>query len=118
MRKIVINNVGLVFVLLFVVTGLKAQSQVTLEKVNNQYKEAHRILNEAGYLAPFGKNTFSKLPNDEGTSDYLTKRVICKGAVALRKMIQDIVSLELSSILYLVYVLLSATALMIFGLVV
>ncbi|MCR2005166.1 TolC family protein [Bacteroides acidifaciens] len=37
MRKIVINNVGLVFVLLFVVTGLKAQSQVTLEKVVNEW---------------------------------------------------------------------------------
>lgn len=49
---------------------------VTLAKVNNQYKEAHRILNEAGYIAPYGKNTFSKLPGDEGTSDYLTKRVI------------------------------------------
>ncbi len=55
---------------------VKEAEQVTLEKVNNQYKEAHRILNEAGYLAPYGKNTFSKLPNDEGTSDYLTKRVI------------------------------------------
>ncbi len=32
------------------------------------------------------------------------------GAVALRKMIQDIASLKHSSILYLVYVLLSATA--------
>jgi Coproporphyrinogen III oxidase and related Fe-S oxidoreductases len=49
---------------------------VTLEKVNNQYKEAHRILNEAGYIAPYGKNTFSKVEGDYGTSDYLTKRVI------------------------------------------
>jgi hypothetical protein len=32
------------------------------------------------------------------------------GAVALRKMIQDIVGINHSSILYLVYVLLSATA--------
>ena len=50
--------------------------KVTLEKVNNQYKEAHRILNESGYLAPYGKNTFSKVDGDYGTSDYLTKRVI------------------------------------------
>lgn len=50
--------------------------KVTLEKVNNQYKEAHRILNEAGYQAPYGKNTFSKVDGDYGTSDYLTKRVI------------------------------------------
>lgn len=49
---------------------------VTLEKVNNQYKEAHKILNEAGYVAPYGKNTFSKVKGDYGTSDYLTKRVI------------------------------------------
>lgn len=49
---------------------------VTLDKVNNQYKEAHRILNEAGYIAPYGKNTFSKIQGDYGTSDYLTKRVI------------------------------------------
>ena len=34
-----------------------------------------------------------------------------KGAVALRKMIQDIVGINHSSMLYLVYVLLSATAL-------
>lgn len=51
-------------------------NQVTLEKVNNQYKEAHRILNEAGYEAQYGKNTFSKIKGDYGTSDYLTKRVI------------------------------------------
>lgn len=49
---------------------------VTLEKVNAQYKEAHRILNEAGYEAPYGKNTFSRLKGDYGTSDYLTKRVV------------------------------------------
>ena len=33
-----------------------------------------------------------------------------KGAVALRKMIQDIVGINHSSILYLIYILLSATA--------
>lgn len=49
---------------------------VTLKKVNDQYKEAHRILNEAGFIAPYGKNTFSRLEGDYGTSDYLTKRVI------------------------------------------
>lgn len=55
---------------------VKEADQVTLEKVNQQYKEAHRILNEAGYIAPYGKNTFSKVKGDYGTSDYLTKRVI------------------------------------------
>lgn len=49
---------------------------VTLDKVNKQYKEAWRILNEAGYITPYGKNTFSKIDGDYGTSDYLTKRVI------------------------------------------
>lgn len=50
--------------------------KVALDKVNDQYKEAHRLLNEAGYRAPYGKNTFSKVEGDYGTSDYLTKRVI------------------------------------------
>ena len=54
----------------------KEAEGVTLDKVNDQYKEAHRILNESGYEAPYGKNTFSKLEGDYGTSDYLTKRVI------------------------------------------
>lgn len=49
---------------------------VTLSKVNKQYKEAFRILNEAGYVTPYGKNTFSRVEGDYGTSDYLTKRVI------------------------------------------
>lgn len=58
-------------------TKIAAEAEhVTLEKVNNQYKEAHRILNEAGYTTPYGKNTFSKIEGDYGTSDYLTKRVI------------------------------------------
>lgn len=59
--------------------GTKIASEaehVTLEKVNDQYKEAHRLLNEAGFVAPYGKNTFSRLEGDYGTSDYLTKRVI------------------------------------------
>ena len=54
----------------------KEAEGVTLGKVNEQYKEAHKILNEAGYTTPYGKNTFSKLVDDYGTSDYLTKRVI------------------------------------------
>lgn len=49
---------------------------VTLDKVNEQYEEAWRILNEAGYKTTYGKNTFSKIEGDYGTSDYLTKRVI------------------------------------------
>lgn len=58
-------------------TKLEAESQgVTLYKVNRQYDIAYRLLKEAGYVANNGKNTFSKIPNDYGTSSYLTKRVI------------------------------------------
>ena len=58
-------------------TKLEAESQgVTLYKVNRQYEIAYRILKEAGYEANNGKNTFSRIPGDMGTSSYLTKRVI------------------------------------------
>lgn len=58
-------------------TKLEAESQgVTLYKINRQYDIAYRLLKEAGYIANNGKNTFSKIPNDMGTSSYLTKRVI------------------------------------------
>lgn len=49
---------------------------VTLDKVNNQYQIAYTILTENGYRANYGKNTFSRIENDYGTSDYLTHRVI------------------------------------------
>lgn len=58
-------------------TKLEAESQgVTLYKVNRQYDIAYRLLKEAGYIANNGKNTFSKIHGDLGTSSYLTKRVI------------------------------------------
>ena len=58
-------------------TKLEAESQgVTLYKVNRQYEIAYKLLKEAGYMANNGKNTFSRIPNDMGTSSYLTKRVI------------------------------------------
>jgi len=58
-------------------TGLQAQSgQVTLATINQMKNAAHHSLNQAGYLAPPGKNTFSRRPNDPGTSAYLTRRVI------------------------------------------
>ena len=58
-------------------TKLEAESQgVTLYKVNRQYDIAYKLLKEAGYIANNGKNTFSKIPGDMGTSSYLTKRVI------------------------------------------
>ena len=58
-------------------TKLEKESQgVTLYKVNRQYEIAYRLLKEAGYLANNGKNTFSRIAGDMGTSSYLTKRVI------------------------------------------
>ena len=58
-------------------TKLEAESQgVTLYKVNRQYDIAYKLLNEAGYIANNGKNTFSRIKNDMGTSSYLTRRVI------------------------------------------
>lgn len=49
---------------------------VSLYKIIRQYRLAYRVLNEAGWRANPGKNTFSRVPGDCGTSDYLTKRVI------------------------------------------
>ena len=58
-------------------TKLEAESQgVTLYKVNRQYDIAYRLLKEAGYIANNGKNTFSRIEGDFGTSSYLTKRVV------------------------------------------
>ncbi|MBR4868160.1 MAG: radical SAM protein [Clostridia bacterium] len=49
---------------------------VSIYKAMYQYKLAYDVLTENGYMANVGKNTFSKVENDYGTSDYLTKRVI------------------------------------------
>lgn len=49
---------------------------LALHTVNEQYDLAFRMLNEAGYKANIGKNTFSRVERDFGTSDYLTHRVI------------------------------------------
>ena len=49
---------------------------VTLGMVNRQYEAAYEALTAAGYLASYGKNTFSRIPGDYGTSDYLTGRVM------------------------------------------
>lgn len=58
-------------------TRLAAQAdQVTLDQINAMQALAKEILNAAGYIANPGKNTYSKLPGDPGTSDYLTERVI------------------------------------------
>ncbi len=58
-------------------TKLEGESGgVSLYKIIHQYRIAYRILTENGYEGNPGKNTFSKVKNDYGTSDYLTKRVI------------------------------------------
>lgn len=49
---------------------------VSLEKVNRQYRMAYELLTDSGYDAELGKNTFSRVDGDVGTSEYLTKRVI------------------------------------------
>lgn len=49
---------------------------ITRAKVNRQYRVAYEILTQNGYNANYGKNTFSRIENDHGTSDYLTERVI------------------------------------------
>ncbi len=59
--------------------GTKIESEaggVSLYKIINQYRLAYKILLENGYQANVGKNTFSKVANDYGTSDYLTNRVV------------------------------------------
>jgi oxygen-independent coproporphyrinogen-3 oxidase len=59
--------------------GTKIESEaggVSLYKVMKQYRLAYALLTEHGYLANVGKNTFSKVEGDYGTSDYLTRRVI------------------------------------------
>jgi oxygen-independent coproporphyrinogen-3 oxidase len=51
-------------------------SQVELQQVREQAALAKKILAEAGFLANPGKNTYSRIVDDTGTSDYLTRRVI------------------------------------------
>ncbi len=58
-------------------TKLEKESQgVSLFKANRQYEIAYTLLKAAGYDANVGKNTFSRVPGDLGTSDYLTTRVV------------------------------------------
>ncbi len=58
-------------------TRIAAQAKnVSLGEVNAQAELAKDMLLAAGYFATPGKNTFSRLAGDVGTSDYLTERVI------------------------------------------
>ncbi len=54
----------------------KEAGGVSLYKIISQYRLAYQLLTENGYAANVGKNTFSRINDDYGTSDYLTKRVI------------------------------------------
>lgn len=59
--------------------GTKIESEaggVSIYKAVYQYRLAYTMLTDSGYSANIGKNTFSRVPDDYGTSDYLTKRVI------------------------------------------
>jgi oxygen-independent coproporphyrinogen-3 oxidase len=58
-------------------TRVAAQAdQVSLEQVNRLENRAKEMLLAAGYAGSLGKNTFSCIPGDVGTSDYLSGRVI------------------------------------------
>ena len=59
--------------------GTRLSEQAALvnrDQVYAQVKLAKQMLLAAGYHGTTGKNTFSRMPNDVGTSDYLTARVI------------------------------------------
>jgi oxygen-independent coproporphyrinogen III oxidase len=58
-------------------TRLAGQAvEVDLSEVIAQAGLARDLLQAAGYNGASGKNTFSRLPGDPGTSDYLTERVV------------------------------------------
>jgi oxygen-independent coproporphyrinogen-3 oxidase len=59
--------------------GTRIQDQaarVTRQAVNELEAIARDLLLAAGYAGTPGKNTYSKVPGDVGTSDYLTERVV------------------------------------------
>jgi oxygen-independent coproporphyrinogen-3 oxidase len=49
--------------------------RVTLDQVNRQEGQARKLLNQSGYIGLTGKNTFSRVQDNSGCSDYLDKRV-------------------------------------------
>lgn len=50
--------------------------QVDLDRINAMYHIARELLLAAGYAANPGKNAFSRIPDNPGTSRYLTERVV------------------------------------------
>lgn len=58
-------------------TRIAAESQeIALQRVVDMYMMARKCLIAAGYQANPGKNGFSRVPDDPGTSEYLTERVV------------------------------------------
>jgi oxygen-independent coproporphyrinogen-3 oxidase len=58
-------------------TAIQEQAaQVSREQVVRLEAIAHDLLLAAGYDGTPGKNTYSRVPGDAGTSDYLTERVV------------------------------------------
>ena len=51
-------------------------TRVTRQAVNELAAVARDLLLAAGYSGTAGKNTYSRAPDDVGTSDYLTERVV------------------------------------------
>lgn len=80
--KFVLDNINPEYVTLYRnrYKGTKLEHEakdVSLKIVNEQYDLAFQMLNSAGFTsANHGKNTFSRVQGDVGTSEYLTKRVI------------------------------------------
>jgi oxygen-independent coproporphyrinogen-3 oxidase len=54
----------------------KQANSVPRETITAMVLAAGECLRQAGYAATPGKNTYSRIPGDVGTSDYLTQRVI------------------------------------------
>ncbi len=50
--------------------------RVAMDDVHDQAALAKQILKDSGYVANPGKNTYSRIAGDPGTSDYLTQRVV------------------------------------------
>jgi len=51
-------------------------ARVEIANVRKQMALAKLVLADAGYLANPGKTTYSRRPGDNGTSDYITRRVV------------------------------------------
>jgi len=49
--------------------------RVKLDQINRQEGQSRQLLNQSGYIGLTGKNTFSRVQDNSGCSDYLDKRV-------------------------------------------